>query len=120
MSKLVDWSDKTFQRKLDKTLQKKMTMAQFVVEGNAKKACPVDTGRLRASIHSPKVPLGARAGYVAGGLDNDQVYRGIRGVASTNYAYYVEVGTRYFEGFFYMRRGLDSSKPKIRQIFKGA
>lgn len=58
---------------------KAITRATVRIEGNAKRLCPVDTGRLRASI-----------GHA---LDHDS--RGLVGVVGTDvdYAPYVELGT---------------------------
>ena len=49
----------------------------LVIEGEAKQRCPVDTGMLRGSITSERIPRGAQVG------------------PHTEYAAYVEYGTRH-------------------------
>lgn len=66
-------------RSPDGPVGKELTRRTVRIEGNAKRLCPVDTGRLRASITRT--------------LERDA--RGLVGIIGTNveYAPYVELGT---------------------------
>ena len=103
MDDLVKWQPQSFERGLDKIIHTRLRLSQFVVEAEAKKVAPVDTGRLRSSIHSVDLAVGDRTAMVATG---------------TNYAIYVELGTRKMEGRFFMRRGLDISRPRLMTIWR--
>lgn len=98
----VDWHPEKFNATLKADQRRRMRDALFVVEKKAKRRCPKKTSRLAGSIHSLLLPI-------------DQV----RGRVGTNvfYAIYVELGTKYFSGFFYLRGGLRESYPEIRNIF---
>lgn len=62
------------------------------VEGQAKRLCPVDTGRLRASVTHA--------------LERDD--QGLYGIVGTDvrYAPYIELGTRYMRAQPYLRPAL--------------
>lgn len=62
------------------------------VEDWAKATVPVDTGRLRDSI------------------DIEELRRGFRVWMDTEYAVYVEFGTRYMNGYHTLGRALDVAK----------
>lgn len=98
----VDWHPEKFNKALKADQRRRMQDALFVVENRAKRRCPKKTGRLAGSINSYLLPI-------------DEV----RGRVGTNvfYAIYVELGTKYFSGFFYLRGGLRESYPEIRRIF---
>lgn len=68
---------KEVQRLLSKALAAALEEVGLVAEGYAKKACPVDTGRLRNSITHITVP-GEKAAYIG---------------TNVEYARYVEMGT---------------------------
>lgn len=76
----------------------------FVIEGNAKKLSPVDTGRMRASIATS---LGIKD-------------KGITSIVQTNvkYAIYVHEGTKYQKAQPFMKRGADQSRSKIGDIYE--
>lgn len=78
----------------DGPVAKAIEREAVAVERRAKRLCPVDTGRLRASITH-------RTG-------RDQ--RGIVGIIGTNvnYAVFVEMGTRYQQARSFLRAGLRS------------
>ena len=82
-----------------------MEKACLLVEGDAKRMCPVDTGRLRASItHEIE-----RSG--------DEVI----GRVGTNveYGVYVEYGTSRMSAKPYLRPSLENNKRKIAQLLGG-
>ena len=72
------------------------------VERQTKTNSPVDTGTMRASVHSIKREL------------EGEVFVGVR------YAIHQEYGTRYMKGRYFMTRAVDSLKTKINYYFKEA
>ena len=60
-------------------VQNTVAQTALLVESDAKRLAPVDTGRLRSSIHADIAPKGLTA----------------RVAADANYAVFVEFGTRY-------------------------
>ena len=79
-----------------------LAKAVLVVERQAKEDCPVDTGRLRASITSE--------------------VSGLEGKVGTNveYAGFVEYGTSKMPAKPYLFPALEKSKSKITELLKGA
>jgi len=69
-----------------KKLEEAVERIAYLIEGEAKKICPVDTGRLRASIH-------------VGKIKNSAYYVG----TNVHYAPYVEFGTRKMTAQPYLR-----------------
>lgn len=74
--------------------------AALMVESEAKKLCPVDTGRLRASITTEKI---GKAAYAVG--------------TNVEYAPYVEFGTRKMRAQPYLRPALE--RVKQLRLFRG-
>lgn len=79
--------------------------ACLLVEGDAKRICPVDTGRLRASIAHEVEKSG------------DEVV----GRVGTNveYGVYQEYGTSTQSGTPYLRPALEKNKGKIKRLLGG-
>lgn len=74
----------------------------LLAEGYAKKACPVDTGRLRASI-THKIDAG-----------DDSVYIG----TNVEYGKYVELGTRYSKAKPYLKPAATEHGSQYRSVLK--
>jgi len=71
---------------VEEELNKAVERIACLVEGEAKRLCPVRTGRLRASIHTGKIEDGV---YYVG--------------TNVHYAPYVEFGTRKMAARSYLR-----------------
>lgn len=106
-----EWDPKSFNKSLDKVKKRRMLDSVLVVERNTKRRCPKVTSHLASTItHELVVLVDHLSGFIiAGGRAKD----------GTNvfYAIYVELGTKYFAGRFYMRGGLRESYPAIRRIW---
>jgi HK97 gp10 family phage protein len=89
------------EKKISEALETALAKGALIVQGEAKRNAPVDTGRLRQSIVVYS--------------DQKAVSKSI--VATTFYAIYQELGTRYFTGRFYMQDARDTAEPVITQIF---
>jgi len=83
---LINFDKITKKVKMEKELNKAVERIAFLIEGEAKKLCPVRTGRLRASIHTGKIEDGV---YYVG--------------TNVHYAPYVEFGTRKMAAQPYLR-----------------
>jgi len=70
----------------------------LVIEGEAKQRCPVDTGMLRGSITSERIPRGAQVG------------------PHTEYAAYVEYGTRHMAAQPYMGPAVDAKRAEVVRL----
>ena len=94
-------------RKLDKLgrvdLTKPMKDSAYLVENNAKREAPVDTGRLKGSISNR---VESKAGYIEGTIGT-----------SVDYAPHQEYGTSKQRGKPFLRPALAQAKPKIKDIF---
>jgi len=105
------WTPDNFNGKLRKENERRMLDSILVVENKAKRRCPKKTSRLASSLtHWIGVQFDFLSAYaIAGG----------RAADGTNvfYAIYVELGTKYFIGFFYMRGALRESYPIIKRIW---
>jgi HK97 gp10 family phage protein len=88
------------QRELISKLARNITKACLLVEGDAKKDCPVDTDRLRSSI-THEVDTDEMAGYVETNVD---------------YAPYVELGTYKMAAQPYLYPALEKNKSKIQEM----
>lgn len=87
-----------------KDLQEALLKAGFLLEGEAKRQTPVDTGRLRASIYvTPRMSLGNA--YVEVG-------------PHTDYGLYVHEGTRWMRARPFMEWGLRAAGNGIEKVFK--
>lgn len=106
-----EWHPENFNKNLDEVKKRRMLDSVLVVERNTKRRCPKVTSRLASSItHLLVINPRAFSGFIiAGGkaFDGTNVF----------YAVYVELGTKYFPGRFYMRGGLRESYPDIRRIW---
>jgi HK97 gp10 family phage protein len=81
------------------------TKAGYIVEGNAKKHTPIDTGLLMRSINtSSRISMKGEPHVVIS--------------PHTNYATYVHQGTRKMKARPYMSEGYDDSKAKIETIMR--
>lgn len=102
----------------------------IAIESRAKVNAPVDTGRLRASIHT--VPIGSKTdnfSYTSnagqsydGGLDVVRSHGGDGiGFIGTNvqYAAAQEFGTRYHKGYQYLTRAYKEILPKLQSALLG-
>ena len=94
------------ERKAKRNLEEAMQQAVLLVEADAKKNAPVDTGRLRADISSIVERIGDRVvrGYVGNNVD---------------YAIYVEMEIQK-EGLAYLGPALEANIDKIRRLFERA
>lgn len=92
------------QKEIIDKLTKNMAKAAFVVEGEAKELCPVDTGRLRASIASRVEIEDAK----------------IVGIIGTNveYAPDVEFGTYKQPAQPFLYPALEGKKREIEELLK--
>lgn len=81
---------------VDKELPRVLYKAALRIERDAKLLAPVDTGALRASIHTIKI--------------NKFTYWVADGV---NYGVFQEVGTKYIEGVHFMQKAAKKNKAQI-------
>lgn len=104
MAKVVWYGDKLTKQVSLKCFQA-MRKICLLIEADAKRYCPVDTGRLRDSITHE----------IEKGKDR------VTGRVGTNVVYGVfqEYGTRYQSGKPYLRPALEKNKSKIKQLLKG-
>ena len=100
MAKNVKWYGKEVANKINTANKKIMEEACLLVEGDAKKLCPVDTGRLRASITHE---IDGLTGYVGSNVE---------------YSRAVELGTEKQSPQPYLRPALHKNEKKILELFK--
>ena len=82
-----------------------MEKACLLVERDAKRMCPVDTGRLRASLsHEIERSKDGTVGRVG---------------TNVEYGVYVEYGTRKMSAKPYLRPALENNKGKIKRLLGG-
>ena len=97
----VDWHPEKFnKRKHDRTVEQ-LQKAAFLVERNAKILCPVDTGRLRASITTQV---------------DDKIPRALIGT-NVHYGIYVELGTYKMSAQPYLVPALVMNRNAIARLF---
>lgn len=84
---------------IEALIKAKNEAAAIIVEGAAKRRCPVDSGRLRASITHDS----DGEGFIVG--------------TNTEYAPYVELGTRYQSPQPYLVPGLQESIGELQGIY---
>jgi HK97 gp10 family phage protein len=96
----IEWDDAKFQAALKRTLKRfevkvegDLVTLGIVVQNEARKLCPVDTGRLRSSIMSSGLQRDGKGAYVRIGTN-------------VHYAGHVEFGTRFMAAQPYMRPAL--------------
>lgn len=80
-------------------LRRKNEAAGVVIEGNVKRLTPVDSGRLRSSYTHSSDETGCIVG------------------TNTNYAIFVEAGTRYQDPQPHLIPGLLNSADELRRIY---
>lgn len=88
---------------IEKEILNRLQTAGFLVEASAKKKCPVDTGNLRASIHTS--------------LEEEEkaVYIG----TNVEYAACVENGTSKMKAQPYLAPALQENQQQIINMFEG-
>lgn len=108
----VDWHDDAVIKQVSTKVEAAMMKAVLWVEADAKKLCPVDTGRLRASI-THRV-ISAKTSWRKGSKDI------IQGRVGTNvhYAPYQELGTDKMPAQPYLRPALEKNWGKIKTMFE--
>lgn len=96
----IEWDDRAFQQGLKAALrgfrvktEQQLVVLGLTVQNDARRLCPVDTGRLRASITSSGLQRDARGSYVEVGTN-------------VTYAGFVEFGTRHQAAQPYLRPAL--------------
>jgi len=119
----VTWTPKPLNKHVAEETVKRLHRAAFMVEADAKRLCPVDTGRLRASI-STRVDaknfialVGIEHGRAIGKLGAGDA-RLIADVGpDVHYARWVEMGTVNQAPQPYLRPALEKNKPAIKRLF---
>ena len=82
------------------TIERALQKGGHAIEREAKRYCPVDTNRLRASIHAePVIDFEVHVG------------------TDVEYAPHVEYGTHKLSAQPYLRPGMNSAKPAIAEAF---
>lgn len=97
------------QGKMNKRAQDVIVNNTMKVEGEAKRRCPVDTGRLRSSIHHEFERL-AFSGLIVRG----------RVLTKVHYAPHVEYGTYKMAAQPYMRPAFQKIKPTLDRELSSA
>ena len=82
-----------------------------MIEASAKKYVPVDTGNLKSKITVIKRD---EAGRFVGKVTGEQIISEVKVLANTNYAAYLEYGTKKMNAQPYMQPALNENKNKIR------
>ena len=112
----VKWFGKDVEKDIQEQAVEMLWKIGFQVEEGAKRLCPVDTGRLRASITTsvdePKLVCTVKSG---GEVDEQQVTtaRG-KAMSGTNveYAAYIELGTSKMSAQPFLRPALERVRVK--------
>ena len=96
----VKLKDKEVLKHLGKNIEGLLKQACVIVQDDAKRNCPVDTGRLQGSIQHE--------------------VKGKEGIVGTNveYAPYVHEGTSRMPGRPFLRDAGERNKEKIRKLFE--
>lgn len=96
----LDWDDAAFQaafkvtmRKFELRTERELVVLGITVQNEARRLCPVDTGRLRSSIITSGLQRDSRGAYVEVGTN-------------VEYAGHVEFGTRFMRAQPYIRPAL--------------
>jgi len=100
----IEWFGEDRKKEIEAKLEKNMLKACLLVERDAKKNAPVDTGRLRASItHELET-------------EKDELI----GIVGTNvvYAKYQEFGTYKMAAHPFLFPALESNREKIKELLK--
>lgn len=108
----VSWNNDAVVKQVNGKIEAIMMKAVLMVEADAKRMCPVDTGRLRASITHRVIH--ATTSFRMGGNDV------IQGRVGTNVHYGpdVELGTVNQSAQPYLRPALEKNWPAIQAMFK--
>ena len=103
----VKWYEDKIITQVNTALQKAMMQAVLMVEADAKKLVPVDTGRLRADItHEVREIVNG-------------VIQGKVGV-SVKYGKFIALGTSKMPAQPYLRPALEKNWPEIVRMIRGA
>jgi hypothetical protein len=103
-------------------LRKKIVAIGFQIEGDAKRNCPVDTGRLRSSISTNWTNSGMATGKVDGRIQSDGIGNPANSdkdkftvVVGTNVVYgiFIELGTKYIQPVAMLRRAFEKYRNKL-------
>ena len=103
----VKWYGERVINQVDTKIQAAIMKCVLIVEADAKRNCPVDTGRLRASISHEVIKIA------------DDVYQGRVGT-NVHYAPHVELGTNKMAAQPYLRPALEKNRAKIETILRAA
>jgi HK97 gp10 family phage protein len=116
ISIVYKWHPEKFNEKQRKQTIGNLWRAALMVERDAKLGCPVDTGRLRASLISSvnEGAMSARVGSANRLIRNPEI-----AVTGSNvyYAKYVELGTYKMKAQPFLVPALEKNKPAIRRLF---
>jgi HK97 gp10 family phage protein len=101
---IKEWNGAQYERRAKRAVIIALRMIAVMIEAEAKRLCPVDTGRLRASItyEIDETRLIARVG------------------TNVIYAIFVEMGTIKMVARSFLRAALEVVRPKIPGILKQA
>lgn len=100
----VSWNNDAVVKQVNSKIEAIMMKAVLMVEADAKRMCPVDTGRLRASItHRVIHDRGVIQGRVG---------------TNVHYGPDVELGTTNQSAQPYLRPALENNWPAIEAMFK--
>jgi hypothetical protein len=108
-------------------IQQQLLAIGFLIEGDAKRNCPVDTGRLRASISTNWSDSGKGEGIIESkskkgdGIKNPgkEPNKFIVVVGSNvEYCPYMELGTKYIAPRAMLRRAFEKHASKLNKIGK--
>lgn len=116
---MLIWHGDKVEREVDKFNRDNLYKAALMVEADAKRLCPVDTGRLRSSITHNVDEGKLKAQVTAGGkyYDGSPLKKGASGGTNVKYAVYVELGTYKMAAQPYLRPALANNKAKIRRLW---
>lgn len=126
MTNLIWYGDKVF-KEIKEKLKDPIKKSCLSIERSAKTMCPVDTGRLRASITTNWSWSGiTRTGVKKPAQSDDGIGKPeaneneLIGVTGTNVRYgpYVELGTSKMEAQSYLRPALEMNIEKIKKYFE--
>ena len=125
--RLFQWYGTQLIGRVDKNVQDAIKQSIMLIQRDAKKDCPVDTGRLRASISSNWSGSGLSRGEVDSPAKSDDgvgqpggtraVFIGATGT-NVEYAPYLELGTVKMGAQPYLRPAFDKYKDFRKYIRK--
>lgn len=103
----ISWNDEAVIKQVSNKVEAAIMKCVLIVEADAKRMCPVDTGRLRASITHQVIKIAK------------DVYQGRVGT-NVHYGPDVELGTHKQSAQPYLRPALEKNRAKIEAILKAA